>query len=190
MAYSRDMLSPTTSQVKFARPRCRIDGSTTLSIHTGEIQSPRCDVGNAVDSTHQETLMTDQDNIAVVQQAYNNFAAGDMPALVAQMDSSIEWETPEMADVRISGTRHGVDKVQEFFSFLADDQEVISFEPREFTSNGETVVALGHYNWRVRATGKTFESDFAHVFTVHNGMVVRFREYADTNAIAEAYRRA
>ena len=133
--------------------------------------------------------MADQDNLAVVQQAYNNFAAGDVPALLAQMDNAIEWQLPEMADVRISGTRHGREKVQEFFTQLGSDQEVISFEPREFTATGDTVVAVGHYNWRVRNTGKTFESDFAHVFTLHDGMVVRFREFADTNAIAAAYRK-
>ena len=132
--------------------------------------------------------MTDQDNIAVVQQAYTNFAAGDVPAILAQLDNSVEWQVPEIDDVRISGTRRGVDKVQEFFTLLGTDQEVISFEPRQFTANGDTVVALGHYNFRVRATGKSFESDFAHVFTVHNGMVASFREYADTNAIAAAYR--
>lgn len=89
-----------------------------------------------------------------------------------------------------SGKRQGRDAVGEFFASVAENQEVLSFEPREFVAQGNTVVSLGRYEWRVKSTGREFISDWAHVFTVENGRVVRFREYFDSAAAEAAYRKA
>ena len=67
-------------------------------------------------------------------------------------------------------------------------QEPRQFEPKEFVAQGDKVVALGHYAWHVRSTGREWESDFAHVFTVEDGKVRRFQEYTDSAALAEAFR--
>jgi len=48
-------------------------------------------------------------------------------------------------------------------------------------------MALGHYAWHVESTGREWESDFAHVFTVRDGKLTRFQEYANTAAIADAF---
>ena len=72
---------------------------------------------------------------------------------------------------------------------LVDTQEVQHFDPREFIALGDKVVALGHYAWRVKSTGREFGGDFAHVFTVLDGRVIRFHEYMDTAAAAAAHRK-
>ncbi len=41
---------------------------------------------------------------------------------------------------------------------------------------------------RVKATGRSYETDWVHVFTLREGAVAEFREYADTAAVAEAFR--
>jgi ketosteroid isomerase-like protein len=69
-------------------------------------------------------------------------------------------------------------------------EEVVQFEPQEFIADENQVVVLGHYAWRVRSTGRKYESDWAHVFTVRGGRIVRFREYTDTAAATAAYRRS
>lgn len=132
--------------------------------------------------------MANQDNLSVVQQAYGNFKSGNVQALLAQMDPAVVWQLPETAGSRVGGRREGRDKVQEFFTLLGTDQEVISFEPRQFVADGDMVVAIGQYEWRVKATGKTFKADFAHAFTIRNGKVTRFQEFAENAAAAEAYR--
>ena len=129
-----------------------------------------------------------QSNLEIVQQAYQNFQSGNIPAMLAQMDAEVEWQLPKIPNARISGSRRGHDAVKEFFTSLAADQETVLFEPREFVTQDDTVIALGHYAWRVNETGKSFESDFAHVFTLRNGMVTRFRELFDSAAAVEAYR--
>jgi ketosteroid isomerase-like protein len=94
----------------------------------------------------------------------------------------------ELEGVPVSGTWHGREQVGQFFQSLSDTQEARQFEPREFVAQDDKVVALGHYAWHVKSTGREWESDFVHVFSVRDGKVTRFQEYADTAAIAGAYR--
>ena len=49
-------------------------------------------------------------------------------------------------------------------------------------------MALGDYAWRVKSTGREYESDFVHVFTVRDEKVARFQEFMDTAAVSAAYR--
>ena len=133
--------------------------------------------------------MANQDSLNIVQQAYDNFKTGNIPALFDQMDSAVNWQLPEIPGARISGKREGVDGVKEFFTTLAADQEVVTFEPRRFISQGDTVIALGDYEWTVKATGKNFKSDFAHVFTVRDGKIASFQEFMDSSGVADAYRK-
>jgi ketosteroid isomerase-like protein len=78
--------------------------------------------------------------------------------------------------------------VGQFFQTLSDTQEVRQLELREFVAQDDTVIALGHYAWHVRSTGREWESDFAHVLTVRDGKVTRFQEYTDTAALGDAFR--
>ena len=134
--------------------------------------------------------MSEQENIAIVQQAYDNFKTGNIPALLDQLSEDVQWQLPKMENVPFAGkytTRAGVG---EFFALVAANQDELKFEPRETVAQGDKVVSLGYYQWRVKATRREFESDFAHVFTIRNGKIAAFAEYTDTAACAAPYQRA
>jgi ketosteroid isomerase-like protein len=65
--------------------------------------------------------------------------------------------------------------------------EITKFDPREFISSGEYVVALVSIAGHVRQTGIAAAEEAAHVFHVRNGEVSEFREYADARSIVAAY---
>ncbi len=134
--------------------------------------------------------MDPQENTKLVQQAYQLFKAGNIPALLDMCSDTVEWVFPELKGVAVTGTHRGRKGVADFFTKLAQTQETLSFEPREFIAQGDKVVVLGHYAFRVKATGKQFESDWAEVFTIKNGKVARFQEYANTAAAIVAYQTA
>jgi uncharacterized protein len=131
--------------------------------------------------------MSEQDNVGIVQQAYRHFKDGNLPEVLNLCDENVEWELPAMEGIPFSGKRRGRDQVEQFFTQLADAQEVLQFEPREFIAQGDKVVTLGHYAWSVRETDRNYESDWVHVFTVRNGKVAQFKEYTDTAAAGLAY---
>jgi uncharacterized protein len=131
--------------------------------------------------------MSEQQNVKVVQDAYAAFQRGDIPGLLNSLADNIVWTIPGPKELPFVGQRTGRDQVAQFFAILAQHQEPEQFEPRTYVAQGDTVVALGRFRWRVKSNGNSAESDFAHVFTIRNGKVATFNEYTDTHAIAVAY---
>jgi hypothetical protein len=131
--------------------------------------------------------MSVEENRRVVQSVFEAFGRGDVPALLALIDEGAEWVAPGPSAVPYFGERRGREGAAEFFKQLGTEVEFESFEPGDFVAEGERVVVLGHERGRVRRTGKTFDNDWALVFTVRGGKVAAFRVYENTAAIAEAF---
>jgi hypothetical protein len=129
-------------------------------------------------------------NKAIVQQAYSNFKTGNIEGLLSLLSDDVKWELPEIENVPFGGKRAGRPAVGEFFKIVSQSEEALSFEPRESIAEGDKVVSLGRYEWRVKANGRKFASDFAHVFTIRDGKIVAFNEFTDTAAASLAYRKA
>ena len=126
-------------------------------------------------------------NVQVVQEIYAAFGRGDLPAMLAHVAEDIDWYVQGPPDVSaLYGRRRSREEVAQFFAAMAQEQDIEAFELQEFVAQGATVVVLGHYRARMKATGKTEETEFAHVHTFREGKVVRFREYADTAAAVAA----
>ncbi len=50
-------------------------------------------------------------------------------------------------------------------------QEVIRQAPAEYVTEGERVVAFGGYSGTYKATGRSFNAPFAHLWTVRGGAI-------------------
>jgi ketosteroid isomerase-like protein len=137
----------------------------------------------------KELNMSEQ-NKEIVRQAYKNFKSGDIQALLALLSDNVRWQLADIENVPFAGTRNGREQVAQFFSALAEDQDVLQFEPQEFIAEGEKVVALGQYSWRVKSTGREYGGDWVHVFTISDGKITGFQEYMDTAAAATAHQKA
>lgn len=129
-------------------------------------------------------------NKKVVRQAYSNFQSGDIESLLGQLSDNVQWQLADIENVPFAGTRQGREQVAQFFSTLAEDQDVLQFEPKELIAEGEKVVSLGQYSWRVKSTGREYGGDWVHVFTIRDGKIAAFQEYMDTAAAASAHQKA
>lgn len=134
--------------------------------------------------------MSENENIEVVQKAYQNFKSGSIPELLELLTDDVTWQLPEIENVPFGGLREGREQVAGFFASLADAQEPVTFEPREFVAQNDKVVALGRYTWRVKSTEREYGGDWAHVFTVRDGRISGFQEYMDTAAATAAHQKA
>jgi len=135
--------------------------------------------------------MAEQENVRIIQEAYEAFKRGDIQALLNIFTDDVEWFVSGPSDIiPTAGRRQGRDQVAQFFATINDTEDIEQFEAHEFIAQGDKVVVLGHYRSRVKATGRTAESDWVHVHTLRDGKLVNFREYFDTAAVAEAYREA
>jgi len=133
--------------------------------------------------------MSDAENTKVVRDAYAAFGRGDITTLLGYMTDDVQWQ-PVIgtgSHVPFSGARTGKAAVAEFFKQVAETEDFEQFEPREFVAQGDMVVAIGHYRAKTKATGRTFDSPFAMVFTLRNGKIAAFREFTDSAAINAAF---
>jgi ketosteroid isomerase-like protein len=133
--------------------------------------------------------MSEQANVEIVRQLYDSFLHGDIPAILQRLSPDVEWHEPPAGPPPFGGSHHGREGVARFFQRLAELVEPESFEPWSYFAQGDTVVALGHYRFRVRETGKAWETDWAMVWEFRRGEVVRFQILKDSAAEAAAMRR-
>jgi hypothetical protein len=130
--------------------------------------------------------MNESGNVETVRAMYAAFGRGDIAGVLKNLDESIVWTIPGSTAIPLSGTRRGVEEVRRFFEDLARRHEFTIFEPREFIAQGNRVVALVHLEGRNLQTGRRFTADSAMLWTLGNGKAIRFQEFTDTEAIANA----
>lgn len=132
--------------------------------------------------------MHEAENTKVVQDAYAAFGRGDIQTLLTFLADDIVWNAVygTGSHVPTSGVRRGKAAVGEFFRQVAENLFFSRFEPKEFFATGDKVVALGHYT-ATTPIKKGFDSDFAMVFTLRNGLVTDFQEFCDSAAINAAF---
>lgn len=103
------------------------------------------------------------------------------------LDPEVRWTEAE--GFPYAGTYTGPDAVLNgVFARLGGEWEGFQAVPSEFVDGGDQVVALGRYAGTYKATGRSFEADFAHVWTLRDSQAVRFRQYVDSALVQEALR--
>lgn len=130
--------------------------------------------------------MTNHENLDTVKRMYAAFGTGDLPSMLGMLDVGVDWAVPGSAPW--AGEGRGHDHVQRFFQVFGTTASLSTFEPRTFVADGDKVVAMGYEEGTARETGRGWKAHFTHVYTVAKGKIVAFREYVDTQAIAEAFR--
>jgi uncharacterized protein len=126
--------------------------------------------------------MSDLNKIKAV---YDGFAKGDIPSVLEVLSPDIDWIEAE--GFPYGGTYHGPKAVLEgVFMRLGTEWEGFAAVPHEFIDGGDTIVALGKYSGTYKATNKSFQADFAHVWKMGNGRAVQFVQYVDTLLVQRA----
>jgi len=129
--------------------------------------------------------MADGTNLEIVKGIYEAFVRGDIPAVLAVFAPDIEYT--EAKGFPTGGTYHGPEAIVEsVFKRLGKEWRGFKAIPEEFLSTGDAVVVLGTYSGTYKATGKSFQAPFAHVWWLRGGKATHFRQYTDTLLVNEA----
>lgn len=121
----------------------------------------------------------------IVKGLYQAFARGDVAGVLGAFAPDIEWTEAE--GFLYGGTYKGADAILAgVFMRLATEWEGFAAVPAEFVAQGETVVTLGEYSGKYRATGKSFRAPFVHVWRLRDGKIHQFRQHTDTVLVQRA----
>jgi ketosteroid isomerase-like protein len=122
-----------------------------------------------------------------VREAYAGYDRGDIADVIDVLAPDIEWSEPIVPGMPGSGTHRGRDSVKrDIFGRLGENWDVFRVMPEEFYDAGSTILVCGRMQLRSCATGNEVESPFAHVWTMRDGQVVRFRDFFDSFQVGAA----
>lgn len=126
-----------------------------------------------------------QENIKVVQDAIAAFLRGDVAAVLAACDPSIDVEFFGPPTLPMSGQFKGHAGLQDYLNRVVTAVEFLQFVPQEFVCEGASVAALGYTRARSRATGREGRISWTVVFTLSGGKISRYRVHEDTATLAQ-----
>jgi uncharacterized protein len=126
-------------------------------------------------------------NADIVKGLYDAFGKGDVPAVLGAFDPGIQWNEADSFLYADRNPYRGPQAVAEgVFQRIVSDVEGFSVAPERFVDGGETIVVEGRYRGTMKATGSPVDAQFAHVWRLRDGKVIRFQQYTDTKQWAIA----
>lgn len=128
------------------------------------------------------------ENTAVIDGLYKSFSAGDIPAVLAALDEKVVWMEAEGNAYADGNPYIGPEAVLNgVFARAGADHDYFTLEDIELHGmSGNKVLATLRYNAKVKETGKTFNAQVAHLWTLKEGKVIGFQQYVDTKKLADA----
>ena len=129
-----------------------------------------------------------ENNVEIIQNLYAAFAKGDVPAVLQRFDSKIVWNEAENFPYADGNPYIGPQAVLEgVFARLGAEWEYWNLtEQTYYEANSGEIIVTGRYKAKNKITSKEINVQFVHMWTLHDGLVTKFQQYADTYQTIEA----
>ncbi|WP_165593552.1 ester cyclase [Aequorivita soesokkakensis] len=164
-----------------------VHGVTLVLMKNGRIAQEQDFMDNGV-LMQQLGLVSDPNNVAIVDGVYKAFAVGDIPSVLGAMDAKIVWNEAESNSLADGNPYIGPDAILNGvfvrLGAMYDGFKLKNIKLHEMSDN--QVLATLRYDATVKATGKKIDAQVAHLWTLKDGKVIAFQQYVDTKKLAEA----
>ena len=129
--------------------------------------------------------MTTKQNIQIINSLYNAFSTGDMPTVLGLMHAKTVWNEAESNSLADGNPYIGPDAILEgVFARLGANHE--HFGLKNVKVHGMVLATL-RYDAKVKATGKSYNAQAAHLWTLNDeGKISAFQQFVDTKKLADA----
>ena len=126
-----------------------------------------------------------QASVEIAKLSVDAWNRGDMDEVFALLDPHVRWTTA--ADEPDPQTYVGHEGVRQLIASLLDIwDEGFTMKAHEFIDLGDVVVVPFTSHVQARGSGVALDAEETHVFTVHDGKIVRVREYRTKDAALQA----
>jgi len=169
-----------------------VEGTTLVKMKDGKIAQEQDFMDNVV---FMGQLGIDPflnpDNVMIVQKLYNDFAKGDIPSVQAAMDDKVVWNEAENFPFADGNPYIGFDAIAKgVFGRIQSDWEywnLTDLDLQEMTNN--KVLTTGRYQAKYKKNGAVINLQMAHLWTLKDGKIVSFQQFADTKGITDAMKK-
>lgn len=128
-----------------------------------------------------------EENVMLIQSIYDDFAAGNIEGVVAKLSSDIEWNEAENYIYADNNPYVGPDAILQGV-FARIGAEWTSFNVTNLVVmpvGGDHVLSTGRYQGEHKASGKSMDAQFAHLWGVKDAKASSFQQFTDTKQAAE-----
>lgn len=132
--------------------------------------------------------ISSQSNVQIVQNLYDNFGKGDVPAVLAALHENVVWNEAEGNDLADGNPYVGPDAVLNgVFARVVGEHEYFKLKDIKLHDMSDNkVLATLRYDGKMKHNGAIVDAQAAHLWTLDNGKVVAFQQYVNTRHLAEA----
>jgi ketosteroid isomerase-like protein len=129
-----------------------------------------------------------EENVELVRRLLEMFANRDHEAVFAFYDPEIEWIVSPEVGLGLEGVYRGHDGVRRYWRGWLQAWKDLDFEVQDVLDGGDEVVALigSQRQWGRHSGIVTEVPPYGLVFTIRDGKVVRWRNFADHEEALEA----
>jgi len=127
-------------------------------------------------------------NTDIIKSLYNSFAEGDIPSVLEAMDEKIIWNEAEGNAYADGNPYIGPEAILNgVFARVGAEHDYFKLEDIKLHEmNNNQILATLRYDAKVKATGKTYNAQVAHLWTLKDGKISAFQQYVDTRKLNEA----
>ena len=124
-------------------------------------------------------------NQQIIENIYAAFSRGDAGAVLGAFHAGIVWLEAESGPYADRNPYVGPAAIAEgVFGRLMTEWEGFGVGPGKYVTQDDTVAVVGRYHGKYRATERSLDAQFVHVWTVREGQVIAFQQFTDTAQFA------
>ncbi len=165
-----------------------VEGVTLVKMKDGRIAQEQDFMDNGI-LMQQLGLVSNPENVTIIDNLYKAFSKGDVPAVLGLMDENIVWYEAEGNALADGNPYKGPQAVLKgVFTRVIEGNEYFNLKDIQLhdMSNNQVLSTL-RYDGKVKETGKTYNAQAAHLWTLNNdGKIIAFQQYVDTNKLANS----
>jgi ketosteroid isomerase-like protein len=113
---------------------------------------------------------------------FSAFAAADVEKFLETVSIDTLW-IYHGTQIIPKGIFEGVEGARKFISNILKNTEIISFEPIQYISEGNTVVVLGREHQRVKKSAKEMKQKWVQIYTIENDLIAKMEEFATSELV-------
>ena len=120
-----------------------------------------------------------QENVEIVRRSWEAWSRGDLGSVLESYDPEIEWDMSSYLGWPEAQLYRGHKAVHAFFEQWLGAWESYEAEVKELIDAGDRVVSLGWQRGRFGGSEAAVEMQYAQVFTLGEGKIVRVQVHSD-----------
>jgi uncharacterized protein len=125
-----------------------------------------------------------QSDIETIRLVYEAISRGDWDAALDEASANFELIPPDSNP--IAGTYRGPEQVRGFFDELWAAFDEVEVRPQEFLDLGDRILVFLQMRFKPAESNASLEMRLAHVWTVHDGEIIRCEVFTERHQALEA----